>query len=449
MDRMNLSRLLIPSRLGCPEAYTASTAGRTEFQRDFDRVLFSSAFRRLQSKTQVFPFPETAMIHTRLTHSLETSSVGRSLGTIAAEKLNNGRCRPKVDPRNIGAIVSAACLAHDIGNPPFGHSGEKAIAEFFEGEHGQAFLTEMTDEQRQDFVQFDGNAMGFRLLTHSNPKLTSVSGGLGLTYPTLAAFVKYPCSASNVQREGLHVSRKKAGLFSSSVEVYSQIAQMLELPTGGCSEAWARHPLSFLTEAADDICYTITDLEDGHRHGLVEYDEVKSHLLNIALVHMTETDLKNMERICDDRNKIGYLRAKAINSLICQVADAFDENAEQIISGEYDLQLTDQVASSQALKDIQKLSRDRIYSHRTILQIEAAGFQVVPGLLNMFLSALKWPARPSSKKVRSLIPDEYVPDPEESPHETVMSITAYVAGMTDTFAVELYRNLMGFHLPKY
>ena len=442
---MNWSALLDPGRLGCPNVNAGDTAGRTEFERDFDRVLFCSAFRRLQSKTQVFPFPATAMIHTRMTHSLEASSVGRSLGTLVGSRLDMA----DVDARDIGAIVSAACLAHDIGNPPFSHSGEKAITEFFEGEKGQLFLDELDDDQKADFTRFDGNAMGFRILTYSNPKLTRATGGLGLTYPTLAAFTKYPCSASAAQATVKSVSRKKAGLLSSSVSSYREIAEKLQLAVKKSSVAWARHPLAFLTEAADDICYTIIDLEDGYRHGLVDHETTYRLLNTVALARMTSDDRKHLDNVLDERNRIGYLRSKAINSLVVQVVDMFMERHAEIINGEYESSITRGIESDEVLEEIRSISREQIYSDRTILQIEAAGFRVLPGLLNAFLSALKSPGKSSSDKVLSLIPKEYIWKFSENPYEAIMSITTYVAGMTDTFAVDLYRNLQGVQLPNY
>lgn len=438
---MQWELLLNPNRLGCPDTHSNKEAtARTEFQRDFDRVLFSSAFRRLQNKTQVFPFPDTAMIHTRLTHSLEASSVGRSLGTAVGNHLENS----EIDPRDLGAIVSAACLAHDIGNPPFGHCGEKAIAEFFESEKGQSFLTDLSHEQKLDFTQFDGNAMGFRMLTYSNPRLTDSKGGLSLTYATLAAFTKYPCSADGT----LCVSHKKAGLFSSSLGTYSEIAKELQIPAWG-TEAWARHPLAFLTEAADDICYTIVDLEDGYRHHLVDYRKASEPLDEIASIHMSEVDRKNLEKLRHEQHRIGFLRAKAINSLVCQVVEEFVSNLEQLLEGTYDSSLTDDIESTQDLTEVSQISKEFIYSHDTILQIEAAGFQVIPGLLDMFLSALRSPERSSSKKILELLPAEYVWNFNEKPYDAIMGITTYVAGMTDTFAVELYRNLRGVQLPSY
>lgn len=366
--------------------------------------------------------------------------MGRSLGTAVGKQLGNS----EIDPRDLGAIVSAACLAHDIGNPPFGHSGEQAITEFFESEKGQSFLADLSDKQKLDFTRFDGNAMGFRMLTYSNPRLTDSKGGVSLTYATLAAFAKYPCSAAGT----LCVSHKKAGLFSSSLNTYSEIAEELQIPKRG-TKAWARHPLAFLTEAADDICYTIVDLEDGSRHQLVDYDTVKELLDEIASVHISEVDRDNLEKLKHKQHRIGFLRAKAINSLVCQVVEEFVSNLEQLLEGTYDSSLTDGIESAQDLTEVSEVSKKFIYSHDTILQIEAAGFQVIPGLLDMFLSALRSPERSSSKKILELLPDEYVWDFNMSPYDAIMGITTYVAGMTDTFAVELYRNLRGVQLPSY
>ena len=442
---MDWDNLLKPYRLGCPkESPTTETADRTDFQRDFDRIIFFAAFRRLQSKTQVFPFPETDVIHTRLTHSLESASVGRSLGTIIGKKIDD----ENISGGDLGAIVCAACLAHDIGNPPFGHSGEDAIKEYFSSPNGEKVLAGLEDEQRRDFTQFDGNAMGFHLLTYSNPKVTQTQGGLGLTYPTLAAFTKYPRSAAGeIVKEG-DISEKKPGIFSCCVNDYEEIANELGIEKKNNKENyWHRHPLAFLTEAADDICYNIIDLEDGFKHGLVSYEEAAEYLKNIAEVYPGQRGLSDLENIIDERNKIGYLRAKAINSLIYQVVDVFDNNEADIMTGNHTKSLCSQVKSQKDLENISVLSIEKIYKHRPVLQIEAAGFQVIPGLLDTFFSALLNPKKSSSKKIKDLIPKDYLFDFEKEKYESIMNITAYVAGMTDNFALETYRNLKGIQLP--
>jgi dGTPase len=444
---MDWERLLQPYRLGCAKDICGHGPDRSEFQIDFDRVVFSTIFRRLNGKTQVFPFPETDVIHTRLTHSLEAASVGRSLGAIVGNELHKkGR---KVQGWELGAVVSVACLAHDIGNPPLGHSGEKAIAEFFDSERGREIISELSKEQKADFLNFEGNAMGLHLLTYSNPHLTTVSGGLGLTYPAIAAFAKYPRTA-HVNGDATIASEKKAGVFQYDIATFSEVATELGIPAkvdGGGK--WFRHPLAFLTEAADDICYSIMDFEDGYKHGLVSYEETSLLLIKICEAGMDRTSFGSFKKIIDKRQQIGYLRAKAINSLIYQLATAFIDNEAEILGGTFDRPLFDVVESNLIVQDILRVSKDKIYCHRPVLEVEAAGFQVLSGLLDSFLFAIKNPKKASSERVLRLVPKEYIFDFSKDPYGAILSITNYIAGMTDTFAVDTFRNLRGIQLPNY
>lgn len=453
---MNWGDLLKCCRLGCPDVEMKHHADRSEFQRDFDRVIFSTAFRRLHGKTQVFPFPESDSIHTRLTHSLEASCVGRSLGTIVGNRLGKEQLH-KVQGWELGEIVRVACLAHDIGNPPFGHSGEKAIAEFFSSEDGASILKGLSEEEQKDFTHFNGNAMGFHILTASNPSITTVTGGYGLTYPTLAAFVKYPqipfadCSSKN--DESKPASEKKSGLFKCDLGCFSKVAQKLGIPEKNKDKKsmWYRHPLAFLTEAADDICYVIMDLEDGYKHNLVSYEETFELLMDICKMTADETNTDGLQNIIDERNRVGYLRAKAINSLVYQTAKVFLDKHDDILNGKYDGQLCDDTEAHCVLEAIHNISDNRIYSYMPVQQIEAAGFQVLTGLLDTFLIALvDQKSKESSKKVLNLIPEEHkVAYDEEKAYEAIMSITTYIAGMTDSFAIDTYRTLRGIQLPNY
>ena len=441
---MDWEKLLRPQRF----AYNKKTYNpdRSEFQRDFDRLIFSDKFRRLHGKTQVFPFPETDSIHNRLTHSLEVASVGRSLGTIVGNKLHEKN--PYIQGWEMGQICSAACLAHDIGNPPFGHSGEDAISEYFKTNEGKEILQGLTAHEKEDFLQFEGNAMGFHILTHSNRKKTSVRGGFSLCYPTLAAFTKYPSPSIIIGKKDL-VSEKKYGIFHCDLKSYKEIAFSLGIPYKKEGDRWYRHPLSFLTEAADDICYVIMDLEDGYKNRLLTFEKAAHYLIAIASAKTGNTTVNNLNNIIDKKEKISYLRAKAINSLVKQTASIFLANEGNILEGDFDKPLTRKIESYQLLQEILKFSREEIYTYKPVIQIEAAGFQVLPGLLNTFLSALKDKKKASSKMILNLIPDEYIFDYHEEPYEAIMSITTYIAGMTDTFAVDTYRNLMGIELPNY
>lgn len=441
---MEWNQLLTSYRLGYSKI--DHNPDRTEFQKDFDRIIFSSNFRRLNGKTQVFPFPETDIIHTRLTHSLEAASVGRSLGTIVGNKLNQKN--NSLQGWQLGAVCSVACLAHDIGNPPFGHSGEDAIAEYFTGSRGQEIIDNLSDAEKEDFQNFEGNAMGFHMLTDSNEKKTKQTGGYGLTYPTLAAFTKYP-RPSIIKNNKKLASEKKPGLFQCDLENYRKVAEGLGIPYKEEGDRWHRYPLAFLTEAADDICYTIMDLEDGFKHGLVSYEQTYDWLSSICQAESGKTSTNSLSIVKDKRETISYLRAKAINSLVNQIAETFLENEDKILNGELDIALTDLIESSYLLDKIIKLSFDKIYSHKPVIQIEAAGFKVLPGLLDTFLYALRDKDKASSEMVLKLIPYEFKFDFDKDPYKAIMSITSYVAGMTDTYAVDTYRNLRGIELPNY
>jgi dGTPase len=447
---MEWKDLLKPLRTGYKkkEIEINSNPNRTEFQRDFDRIIFTKAFRRLNGKTQVFPFPETDMIHTRLTHSLETASVGRSLGTIVGDQILNDNNDLNFDNRNIGSIVSAACLAHDIGNPPLGHSGEKAIAEFFKSNKGKDFLKDLEDNQKHDFIEFEGNAMGFHILTYSNPNIKQIKGGMGLTYPTLAAFTKYPRPA-NINNLSDRRSEKKFGLFQKDMNMFKEIANELKILKKEEGDRWHRHPLAFLTEAADDICYGIMDLEDGYNHGLISYKKTSNLLIRICNSVDDNTDLQKKEDIINKKEKISYLRAKAINSLVKQAVSVFMEKEQDILSGTFDKSLIKLIPGKDIMNEIGDISSSQIYSNKSVLQVEAAGFQVLPGLLDIFLNAVKNNKKESSKKILNILPDEYIFNYNEDPYNSIMGILTYVAGMTDQFAVDTYRNFKGIQLPNY
>lgn len=440
VQKMEWNKLLTADRLGARGEGHEVNPDRSDFQRDFDRIVFSSAFRRLHGKTQVFPLPENDIIHTRLTHSLEAASVGRSLGTKVGNRL------PRELGVELGTIVSVACLAHDIGNPPLGHSGEKAIAEYFQTE-GQKAIKGLTQLQQQDFLSFEGNAMGFHLLTYSSPNVTQLTGGFALTYPTLAAFVKYPRPSKINNQNKNRASEKKPGIFQCDMESFKEVADTLGIPLKEEGGRWVRYPLAFLTEAADDICYSIMDLEDGFKYEIISYEKVSELLIRIIQDEGGEID--KAEKIIDEPSRISYFRAKAINSLVDQVSEVFLSKEKDILEGNFDEPLCNLITSKTVMDEITHLSKEKIYSFKPVLEIEAAGFKVLPGLLDVFINALTEKERASSKKTLSLIPHEYYFDPEEDLYTAIMGVTTYVAGMTDTYAIDTYRNLEGIQLPHY
>lgn len=426
---------------------------RSDFERDFDRVVFSSAFRRLQDKTQVIPLPENDFVHTRLTHSLEVSCVGRSIGKIIGQKIIDKYNLQLITASDFGAVVAAACLAHDIGNPPFGHSGEAAISNYFKNGNGKQFEPAINNQAKwADLIAFEGNANGFRLLTNSN---SAVAGGIKLTYTTLAAFTKYPCSSHKTSSSN-RASQRKYGYFYAEHSMANEIFETLgmhRLANG----SWCRHPLAFLVEAADDICYRIIDFEDGVRIGLIDFSVAEALLK--ALLTEKEFNHTSYQNIPDWREKMGYLRARAITHLINEVCAIFMQNETAILTGDYDQHLVDQVTNIAVLQQIEMLSVEKIYNSKPVLQIEISGFNVVAALLDSFITAVNdmhtygtqtRKYNLLSTKLIKLLPTQFLSadgKPEGDLYLRILQVCEFIAGMTDTYAMKLFKRLSGFELP--
>jgi len=428
---------------------------RTVFQKDYDRIVFSSAFRRLQNKTQVFPMPKSDYVRNRLTHSLETASVGRSLGNLVGEYVidKHKELNKTYDFSDFGAIVSAACLAHDIGNPPFGHSGEDAISNFFRRESSSKYFSNLSQSQINDLKNFEGNAAGFRIISNTPNAQSDVPGGLGLTYSTYASFVKYPKgSFPNLKHTGI-ASLKKFSFFNSEESIYKSIARELKIGTFNIDdkEYHFRFPLAFLVEAADDTCYTLIDYEDGFQEGLLTFEEVESAFAKILKDEWNS--LKSKYALIHDKiSKINYLRSRAINTLILQSVEAFKDNEENILQGKFNSSLLDDIQATEIINHIKKDSFSRIYSSETVLKIEAAGYKVLPELLSMFVEAIFNQSTEQNRRLLKLIPDIYLDKgrmPFDNDYENLLNISMYISGMTDKFAVELYRQLNGISLAGY
>ncbi|MDW3208949.1 MAG: deoxyguanosinetriphosphate triphosphohydrolase [Reichenbachiella sp.] len=445
---MDWKRLMSSARIGDNKENKNTNPLRSDFEIDYDRIIFSGPFRNLQDKTQVFPLPDQDFVHTRLTHSLEVSSVGKSLGkNVGASVIEKNADLSYLTPYDFGAVVGAAALAHDVGNPPFGHSGEQAISDYFlHNSKAQKFKALVSPEQWNDLIRFEGNAQGFRLLTKNQKQ------GLRLTFATLAAFTKYPCSSTLPNRDKSRKSQKKYGYFKAEESVFCQVANHLGLIQFDENEnIYARHPLAFLVEAADDICYSIIDLEDGFGLGLVTYEEARDFLAEILGDHYYPEKLEN---IVSDKEKIGVLRAVAINTLIHQTSEVFMAHEEQILNGSFDKALTDLIPAADTLERLSSFSVKRIYQSRQVLEKEAAGFEVIDGLLESFIEAVfckfydekNYSGR--HKSVYRLLPSEiqFKLDWAKSPYESFLEITDYISGMTDSSAVKQFRIMKGISL---
>ena len=439
----------------------APQPGRSPYLADYDRVVFSSAFRRLQRKTQVMPLPETDFVHTRLTHSLETACVGRSLGRLSARRVletdpDLARALPDF-AQDCGDIVASACLAHDIGNPPFGHSGEDAISAYFASEAAACFMQALNPAERHDFQHFEGNAAGFRILTHTYPALSSGAGGLGLTYATLGAFTKYPRpSVVAAEKKQNGASEKKYGHFQAENPRFKLVAEELGLRAKDAPAGfYHRHPLAFLVEAADDICYRIIDFEDGLKLGLIDHERGLALLreLRAAAPHARPPSSgSGGPRWRDWQEELGYLRAVLIGQLVDETASRFARHAPAILAGTYDAALVKELSGYPFLEEIQRLSVAKLYRSRPVLEIEAAGFEVLGGLLDAFLRAIfDEQHNHRSRKLLDLLPPQFRaigPQAGASAYEQMLLLTDYVAGMTDQHALSLYKIIKGIELPK-
>lgn len=442
---MDWNRLISARRLGAGSENTdAERFNRTQFQRDYDRIIFSSPFRRMQNKTQVFPLPGSVFVHNRLTHSLEVASVGRSLGSMLSDRLLETGCRnPLIG--ELGAVVSAGCLAHDMGNPPFGHAGEEAISTYFRDRAGQELKDRLSPAEWTDLLYFDGNANALRLLSHRF--YGRRPGGFALTYTTLASIVKYPY-------ESVGVDLPKFGFFQSEKELFLDIAGTLGLKRLAEDPLrYARHPLVFLVEAADDICYLIMDLEDAHRLKILDYETTAELLLNF---YDPETDraayrkINEVFRVVTDRNeRIAFLRAGVINRLVQECVGVFMEQEPHILEGNSQGPLIRRISrpSGEAMEEIRRLSVSRIYNDRSVVEIEVTGFQILGTLLDEFTRAVLSPGAGFSKRLLSLMPEQYQPA-GRTVYGKIQSVVDFVSGMTDLYALDLYRKIKGISLPE-
>lgn len=417
---------------------------RLGFEVDYDRIIFSAPFRSLQDKTQVIPLSKTDFVHTRLTHSLEVSVVGRSLGRLVGKKIIEKYPALKevhgFHMNDFGAIVAAAALAHDIGNPPFGHSGEKAIGEYFKNGKGQRYKGQLSEKQWQDLIDFEGNANGFAVLTASRP---GNEGGLRISYATLGAFLKYP-KESLPKKPTADISDKKYGFFQADKDFFAEVAAELGMiRKAGDDIRYERHPLAYLVEAADDICYTIIDFEDGINLGLVSEDFALEYL--IKLVKDTIDNAK-YHALTTKEDRISYLRALAIGSLINDAVNVFVENEEAILAGKFPHALTDKSKYKAQMDDIIKLSVRNIYQSREVVEKEIVGYQIIQTLLDKFISAFNNQAEGTmsnyDRLILKLLPEKFIGE-KETVYERLLHICHYVSLLTDGNALELYNTING------
>jgi len=443
---MNWQQLISNKRLGQEHKHPERHDDRTEFKRDYDRLIFSAPFRRLQNKTQVFPLPGSIFVHNRLTHSLEVSSVGMSLGNDVARLLTQRH--PELRDTlfaEIGQIVSAACLAHDMGNPPFGHSGEKAIQTYFTEGPGLNLQREVSHQFWDDITHFEGNAYAFRLLTHQFKGRRS--GGFVMTYSMLSSIVKYPYSSSSPSKKG------KFGFLNSERDIYRRIADELGIiciSQPGEPLKYVRHPLVYLVEAADDICYEIMDIEDAHKLKILSYDETAQLMLGFFDEEKQQRILHRItdEGLTDNNEKVVYLRACVIGDLERECVRVFCDHEEQLLSGTFEGSLIDHIAEPlrQAYQTCADLSVKRIYKSRPVLDVELSGYKIMETLMEHFIEAAHYPDRFYSKQLISRVSSQYEIDSPDL-ETRLMAVIDYISGMTDVYALDVYQKICGISLP--
>ncbi len=437
---MNWTDLLSNKRYAQPHK---SADIRSSFQRDYDRIIFSSPFRRLQNKTQVFPLPGAQMVHNRLTHSLEVASVGRSIACRTVEKLSKDHPELKERQSDIETIVASACLAHDLGNPPFGHSGEDTISSFFKDGKGKTLKDKVLPEQWSDLVAFEGNANAFRQLTHQFTGRRA--GGFSLTSATLATLLKYPYPSFN---KG---NRKKYNVFYSEIEAFEEVVKECGIPRIDDEHlVYARHPLSYMMEAADDICYLVLDMEDAHKRGIISTDIIENCF--VSFFNPKNTKDANFFKHKDDayrdvsdvNERMAFLRAMLINKLVNCVSDIFCKNYDKIMEGRFEKSLISHLPEFEknALENCRNESVKLIYRHPSVVKIELTGFNVIGTLLEDFTDAVLNPDTPYNKKLLSLVPEQFKVITDDT-YTRLQSVIDFISNMTDLYAVQLYKDLRG------
>ena len=443
---MEWKQLISNKRFGQEHKHAERHDDRSEFKRDYDRLIFSSAFRRLQNKTQVFPLPGSIFVHNRLTHSLEVASVGMSIGNDISRRVIQKRPELKDTlVEEIGTIVSAAWLAHDLGNPPFGHSGEKAIQTFFSEGPGQKIKPMVSSEFWDDITHFEGNANAFRILTHRFKGRRQ--GGFVMTYSMLASIVKYPFASSLAGNHG------KFGFFASEAESYRKIADELGIfckSAPGEPLKYARHPLVYMVEAADDICYEIMDIEDSHKLKILSFAETEHLLLSFFDEDIQQKIRQRIidEEMTDENEKVVYMRASVIGKLENECVAAFLAHEEEILAGTFEGSLIDHISERQkkAYKECEKISYSKIYQSKPVLDIELSGYQIMATLMEVFIEAAVNPSRFYSKQLLRRVSSQYDIE-NENLEERIMAVIDYISGMTDIYALDIYQKINGISLP--
>ncbi len=436
-------KLLLPLRYGGSGVdFKKLDPARSPFLQDRDRIIYSSSFRRLARKTQVHPLVRNDHIHTRLSHSLEVSSVGRSLGAMAGYFLRRrGELPDYAAPEFPGQILEAACLAHDIGNPPFGHAGEFAIRDWFGDPANHIYVNALEETQQSDFRCFDGNAQGFRVVNVVENNRDQ--GGFRLTYPTLASMVKYPWDSWQSRARG---GKCKFNYYQAEAAIFEDVFRALGLKTRRGD--FARHPLSLLAEAADDTCYRIVDMEDARELDIITLADILKVVEPLA--PSLKLDPQRLEDTGSDRERAGYVRARVIGHVTASLFETFATQYERIMRRECEGPLMDMAPEDVRayMASAKEIFNERILknSHKTALEI--GSYSVYKRLLDTFIPACHRricdPGRLTYKEQQALqLMGGHAPRREDDLYVSYLRVLDFITGMTDQYASFVSTQFLG------
>ncbi len=440
---------------------------RSAFERDYGRIIFSTPFKRLQDKTQVFPLEANDSIRTRLTHTLEVSSLSRGIAAAVEPVMKATELDWNAEKqRDVETLAATAALVHDLGNPPFGHAGEDAIREWFKSKikrdsDFKKKFSSMTPQQRNDFLYFEGNAQSLRLVR--SLQVLGESAGLNLTYGSYSACLKYTANSVEADKDSSEHAHRKPGYFFAEEPFVNEVQQE-------CSTGRSRNPITFIVEAADDIVNATADIEDAVKRGVLRFSDVEDWIsqagigledIDTRIMSILDPD-RSAERPFTDDEKVTAFRTAMISVLVESVRKVFQDNYVSIMNGEFKGDLVSECDASELHRSLESIKGAKVFGVPAILKLELTGLRIIGNLMDILWTGisdypLKLGAKPRTKtfegKAGLLVSENYarvfqkaVGDPPANVmYYRCLLLTDYICGMTDGFAVRLHSELTDGH----